>query len=342
MVKKHGSSSPFARLFHSLFAVVILTAFVLSLSFFIQKASSVDTSRVLAKLGIPDYLLGDVAGIFSKRLDIVGDNSETTVAAKEEKVQKDENVVEALSTSSTDEKVAKLLFKVSLMADSHEDNGLLAQALTKSKNMDVVAAFDLGDLTNLGVIDALEAAKTVLDKSGLTYYVLPGDHDLWKSVGPGNFINVFGKNYRSVKIDGYKFVMLDNSANYTLISTEEMAWFKWELKDADFVLLSQPIYHPKNNIVMGVVKGEEVADVLAQSKEILDLIQKSNVMAVIAADQHMSSQNPDSVRDSLSHIVVGAVTKTHDGIINLQTPKFAVLSVYDDGTYNVADVPLDY
>jgi hypothetical protein len=121
-----------------------------------------------------------------------------------------------------------------------------------------------------------------------------------------------------------------------------MVWFKGELKDADFVLLSQPIYHPKNNIVMGVVKGEEVADVLAQSKEILDLIQKSNVMAVIAADQHMSSQNPDPVRDSLSHIVVGAVTKTHDGIINLQTPKFAVLSVYDDGTYNVADVPLDY
>lgn len=338
MVKKHGASSPLSRLFHSLFAVVILAAFVLSLSFFIQKASSVDTGKVLARLGIPDYLLGDVAGMFTKRLDIVGDSQETTpsVATANEKP----DILSETSTSVVKD-TNKLSFKVALMADSHEDTELLAQALTESKGEDVAAVFELGDLTNLGVIDALEASKKVLDASGLDYYVLPGDHDLWKSVGPGNFIEVFGKNYRSVKIDGYKFVMLDNSANYTLISDVEMAWFKAELKDADFVLLSQPIYHPKNSIVMGVVKGEEVPDVLAQSKQILDLIQKSNVMAVIAADQHMSSQSVDPVRDSLSHIVVGAITKTHDGIINLQTPKYAMLSVYEDGSYKVDDVQLD-
>ena len=69
--------------------------------------------------------------------------------------------------------------------------------MTKAKESNAKAVFFLGDYTDLGVIDDLIVAKKAMDESKLVYLSLPGDHDLWKSVGPQNFIDVFGKNYFS-------------------------------------------------------------------------------------------------------------------------------------------------
>ena len=92
-------------------------------------------------------------------------------------------------------------------------------------------------------------AKVIMDESGLLYYSLPGDRDLYESVGPQNFYNVFGKPRLSVTIGDVKVVLLDNSANYSLIDSAIIGQFKEEIKDADFVAISQPLYHPLASLV---------------------------------------------------------------------------------------------
>ena len=175
-----------------------------------------------------------------------------------------------------------------------------------------------------------------MDDSGLTYYALPGDRDLYDTVGQQAFLDVFGVNYHSVGIGGKKFVLLDNSANFTIVLGNLIDWFVREVADADFVLLSQPLYHPSNDKVMGVVDGEEDAAVRKQALELLDVIRASPVVAVVAGDHHMSSTSPDPVDTQLTHYVVGAITRER----NLQPPRFGVLTIFTDGDYEVKDVVL--
>ena len=213
---------------------------------------------------------------------------------------------------------------------------LMVHIVSKTKDLSIDTAFHLGDFTDLGVIDKLEEAKKILDESELNYYTIPGDRDLWQSVGIDNFKQVFGDNFHSITLKGMKFIMLDNSANYTTVDSKLMLWFSKEVEDADFVLLSQPLYHPTFNKVMGVVDGEVIAKVKEQAQEILNLIRQSKVKAIISGDQHSASINPDIQNPTLSHIVVGAITSDR----NLQSPRFSVLKVYADGNYKIEDILL--
>lgn len=310
---KHSIIKRSAR---SLFSIIVLSAFVLGIAFFVKGLAKFDFSK-LASLPVFNKLgnVGKVAGDFVKNVD---SESSTSVQSS--------NTAEALPSTEKDKKE---LFRVAIIADSHEDNDLLARALAKAKNLNVSAVFYLGDYTNLGVIDALKTAKSVMDASGLTYYSLPGDHDLWKAVGPQNFTDVFGKNYQSVIIEGVKFTMLDNSANYTTINDIELDWFKTEVKDSQFVLLAQPLYTSTNFRVMGIMDDAKNSDVYSQNKEITGLIRNANVKAIISADLHNSGSVSDPVKNDLRHVVVGAVTKER----NLQTPRFSLLTLFEDGDF---------
>jgi hypothetical protein len=140
-----------------------------------------------------------------------------------------------------------------------------------------------------------------------------------------------------VTIGDIKFVMLNNSANYTVIDKDKISQFAEELADADFVLLSQPLFHPLASYgkpVMGLVKGEIVPDVKEQAGDILTLIQDSNVRAVIAADHHSFSRYPDRVDAGLEHVVLGPVTD-----VRAEQSKTSVtfLSVFDDGSYEIEE-----
>ena len=87
----------------------------------------------------------------------------------------------------------------------------------------------LGDWTDVGTIRELEAAKKVFDESGLKYYVIPGDHDLWDGrnqelaesegsevgiVALSNFKAVFGEPTRDFEQNGVRFLLIDNSDIY--------------------------------------------------------------------------------------------------------------------------------
>ena len=349
------------RLIRTFAAVVVLSAFVLGVSFVIKGASEFDIYRfepLLSRVGVDPSELSKVAGIFDNREGGSGEGSDneteenfespdisaasTVRPAGGEENDPSDNTSNSRPGEVEGEEDNKAYLTVSLMSDSHESNDMLAKALEMTAQKKIAQVFYLGDYTDLGIEEALISAKKVMDNSGIKYYSLPGDHDLWKTVGPENFIKVFGKNYQSVTLSGFKFVMLDNSANYTVIDLAQMDWFTKELEDADFVLVPQPLYHSTNNRVMGVVNGEEVKEVRKQALEILALIRESEVKAVIAGDHHSSSTNTDPEKGNLKHIVVGAITKTRagDGVVNLQTPRFSLLKIYNDDSFELEEVVL--
>lgn len=227
------------------------------------------------------------------------------------------------------------LFKVAIMSDVEDDWESLGKALDKAKAADVRAVFFLGDLTSYGDLPSLTRGKKLLDDSGIEYYVLPGDHDLAASVdaddftGHAYFRQVFNKNYHTFTFKGISFILLDNSANFTQINKTLMDWFLLNLTSADYVLLSQPLYHPAISRVMGLIDGKKSDDVYNQGQLLLEAIRKNTAMAIIAGDHHVYSKSVDPVRRNLSHIVTGALTSEQ----NFGSQEFLIMSVFEkEGT----------
>lgn len=249
-----------------------------------------------------------------------------------------------LSVESSKERVSGKLFSVAIMADCEDDFDRLYAALQVARDSGVRAIFFLGDFTSWGDQAGLQKAKALLDASGFDYYVLPGDHDLAQAVSDGDtsglkyFRAVFGSNVASVEIMGVKFVLLDNSANYTKVSSTRLAWFLSQLPSADFILLAQPLYHAANPRVMGIVEGEVIDSVRDQAEDLLTKLRESKVKAVIAADQHLFSRQQDPVRIFLEHVVVGALVGNERQLRNPQTPRFVLLSVFKDSSYDIEEV----
>lgn len=353
------------RFFKPIISVAILTAFILIIAYTVKELAESNpkefvrlTKPLFSKLNIEidEEKVGEVAGEFVQRItntdlsggvssyrEQSGEESEKVLSDSESNggsdgYSTDQNSSDGVSgkNETQDKKDSNLLFTVGILADVHSEYQNLQSAINILKEKQIDTVFFLGDYTELGLLNDLQEAKSIMDESGLTYYSIPGDHDLWKTVGPQNFLEVFEKNNHVVEIKGYKFVVLDNSANYTAIETEKMDWFKNEVKDADFVLVSQPLYHPSGNIVMGVVDGEVVVELREQAEELLKIIRDSNVKTVIAADRHQSSSHSDPEKSSLKHIVSGALTSER----NIQTPRFMILNVYEDGGFSAEDVEL--
>ncbi|OGC49985.1 hypothetical protein A2716_02950 [candidate division WWE3 bacterium RIFCSPHIGHO2_01_FULL_40_23] len=229
------------------------------------------------------------------------------------------------------------ILKIALLSDSHNDNDNLASAITKSTDIGAQAIVFLGDYTSVGSLDELKKAKEAMDTSTLPYYSVPGDHDLWKSEGSLNFTSVFGQRYGSLAINGVKLILIDNSDNEIGVDKDQLKWFSEELESVDgnvqtFVFMSNPLYNSDGFKLMGE-NNEAVSD---QAALLLSLIRSSSVKAVLAGDNHRSDKVLDPERDTLTHIVVGALTKER----NLQTPRFDILTVYENGEHRVSEIIL--
>lgn len=338
---KSGSVGGFLR---PLMSVIVLTAFILAITFIVKGVAQLrvediakETKPLMAKLNInlDTSKVGQVAGSMVSRFT----NADLGGGGSSERINTSvtSTTSEPTGTPAVQDTPQSMLFKIALLADSHSDYENLTKALDITKSMSIGTVMFLGDFTQLGLLDDLTHAKEIMDKSGLKYYALAGDHDLWKSVGFDNFLQVFGKNNQSILIHGIKFVLLDNSANYTEITPETMAWFKEEVSNADFVILSQPLYYPRLDRYMGHIDGEDVSKVLAQRDMLLEIIRNTNVKAVISADLHTSDSIDDPVKSELKHIQVGAITRER----NLQSPRFSVFKYYENGSYDVQDVVLE-
>lgn len=235
------------------------------------------------------------------------------------------------------------IFKFMIFADSHNDNENLKKVISqvKSKYSDVAFIIGLGDYTDVGTVEELKNAKSVLDSSGLRYFLIAGDHDLWDSRDKGqnpntNFSKVFGPVYQSFNYNNFKFLLLDNSDNYIGILSEQQTWITEQLSISKneglqgvLAFIHEPLYHPSSDHYMGRVE----AQLKKQAESLIYELKSAGVKKVFSADIHYFSQYEEPVT-KLSMMTVGAVVAER----NPQLPRFGIVFVYKDGSTKIEDV----
>ena len=275
--------------------------------------------------------------------------------------------------------VKSVILRAAIVSDSHNKNDLLAKALSQAQGMGVNFVIGLGDWTDVGTEKELADSKAVFDKSKLPYFVTAGDHDLWDSRNRAeealvNYRRVFGDSSREFERDQIQFVILDNSDIYKGISAKDWQLLSQSLgkcargpvsgflpvsarsglkssgrieSSADlraagspsttatprlcFVFFHKTPFHPQSKHVM----GEDSAEVSQQAANLLSLLESVRVDGIFSGDLHFFAkyQSPSA---SVKITTVGAVTSER----NFQGPRFAVLSVFDDYTWEVEDVEI--
>jgi len=236
--------------------------------------------------------------------------------------------------------------RFAVMSDVHSDWENFQKALEKAKtDMEIGPSFVppvggttagkgfviiTGDLTTIGTKNELLEAKKILEESGLRYYVIPGNHDVWwgRKYKRDVWEEVFGESFESFREDGAKFILINNGdavggINQFKVDEEEtqMDWLKKEteecLKVYCLVFMHIPLNHPNSLHVM----GEESPLVASEAAELINLLVKNQVKEVFAGHLHFSSSYE---LDGLKTTIVGAVTRDR----NLQSPKF--LEVWEE------------
>lgn len=260
----------------------------------------------------------------------------------------------------------KEILRVGLVADSHNENDLLARALLEAKNRKVDFVIGLGDYTNLGTVEELTRAKQVFDDSGLEYYAVAGDRDGWDSRQRGlenatNFLQIFGQNSQAVEKQEIQFVLLDNSDIYSGISQEgwEILNSKLETRNQRliFVFAHKTPFHPDSKHIM----GEDSPEVAKQAQKLLAILEEGKVDGFFSGDLHFFAiffANPrivtkateidasaalhniaqfKSPEQSVRITTIGAVASER----NFQGPRFAILKVFNDYSWEVEDVEIN-
>lgn len=236
-----------------------------------------------------------------------------------------------------------LAFKFAVLADSHKDNGSLKKALFQIKQNDAKFFIGLGDFSDVGTIDELRLTKNQFDAAGLPYYVTAGDHDLWDARNRNlpaeqNFNQVFGSLYSAFSYQNIRFILIYDTDNYFGIDSLQLKWIEDELirvknenNKLNFVFSGTPLYHPSSDHVMGRlnVKLKNQADHLRA------IFAKAQIAEAFAGDTHFFSRYKDPEND-LKMTSVGAVTSDR----NPQAPRFVMVDVYQNGSYNIEDIEI--
>lgn len=240
---------------------------------------------------------------------------------------------------------ANLIFKFLLISDSHNSSANLVKAIDQGKQIypDLKFIIGLGDYTDIGTTEELMSTKKQFDSASLRYFLVPGDHDLWdcrnRSEPPAScFTQVFGPNYQSFEFDNFLFLLLDNSDNYVGVDSKQTEWIANELEKARndkvkgiFVFLHEPLFHPSSDHVMGWV--EKILK--SQAGGLIFQLKDAGTSEIFAGHIHYFSQYSEP-KTNMPMITIGALATES----NPQAPRFAVVSVLDDGSVKVEDVEI--
>lgn len=255
------------------------------------------------------------------------------------------NIQPKNSVSNLQLPTSKPVFSFLLIADSHNDSSNLQKAIFQASmvNPDLAFIIGLGDYTDVGTLDELKIAKAEFDRAGLRYFLAVGDHDLWDSRDKNkeaktNFKEVFGSSYQSFNYEGYLFMLLDNSDNYLGLNNIQLEWINTELEKGKnevvkgiFVFISTPLYHPSSDHYMGKIDKE----LKEQAQSLIYRFKDSGVNKVFSGDVHYFSEYEEPIT-KLSMVTVGAVSSDR----NPQAPRYAIVTVFEDGSTRVDDVEI--
>lgn len=232
----------------------------------------------------------------------------------------------------------RIISHFAVLSDTHSDTANTKKAVQKAKDLGADYMILLGDLTTVGTIKELTEQKKILDSSGLFYKTAIGDHDLWQS-GKENFIKVFGPTYESFDRNGIHHVLLDTSDTNIGVGKEQLNWLKNDLiknKDKPILVFMQlSLYHPTNPRTIWEKNGVN-PPIKKEAEEVIKMIGEAAVKGVFAGDHHFSSSYSEPTT-GIRMRVVGAVT----GDRNLQTPRFDLVSVFEDGNFEIKEIELE-
>lgn len=153
----------------------------------------------------------------------------------------------------------KVLLKFAVMADIHDNTSGLKKMLKTVAADGIDITVIAGDLTTDGTTSQLKAVKTVLDNSEVRYVATEGNHDMRKKL----FDDVFGKSFQSIKINGVKLILIDNSdyrglEGGVLEGSGQKAWIESEVTECNSIIciaiMHMPLNHPTSDHVMGEFK----------------------------------------------------------------------------------------
>lgn len=239
---------------------------------------------------------------------------------------------------------APILYSFAIVADSHLDYQNLAKALTQAKSADAQFVIGIGDLSDVGTIEQLTKTKQTFDSSGMTYYVTPGDHDMWdsrnqKKDASQNFVDIFGQSYQAFSYKNTRFILINNADNYLGLDSTQLKWVEDELLTLEqtqptivFVVADIPLFHPSSDHVMGKTEPK----LKNQADHLMSIFARAGVEQIFSADTHMFSSYKDPV-NNLNMVTVGAVTSDR----NPQAPRFIMVDVREDGSYNIRQVEIE-
>lgn len=303
-----------------------------------------ESAKYLYVVQIPESVSSKIEPSVDKLASVLGvakSSLESLDVTGEEAVDDPESIGETDIGKEVPE-VINTIVKVAILSDSHNDLENLNKALSKVQERDVDQIMFLGDYTDWGELSNLERSKEIMDKFGIPYISLPGDHDLGETRDESNFVKVFGKPYGMLNADGVKMTYFDNSKNYTEIGADPISWFDKEIKDTDFLFLSQPLVTESMSRVMGIVDGVKDASVYTQNIQLLEAVRSSDVKVIVSGDLHQFTKFKDPAKEGLWHYTVGAVLKSQSlEKLNLQSPRFAVLTIKKDLSYQIEDITID-
>lgn len=249
-----------------------------------------------------------------------------------------------ISVGNTKEVAAgNALFKFLLISDSHNDSINLQRSLAQAKQSypDLQFIIGLGDYTDVGTLKELADAKSEFDLSGLRYFLIPGDHDLWDARDKGqdplnNFRQTFGPSYQYFTYQDFHFVLVNNADNYLGVGTEQINWVTEQLDKTNqdgtrgiFVFIHEPLFHPSSDHIMGRVEK----NLKHEAKNLINLFAEAKVNKVFSGDIHFFGEyiEPET---GLNMASIGAVTSAR----NPQASRYAIVTVMDDGSTLVEDI----
>jgi predicted phosphodiesterase len=180
-----------------------------------------------------------------------------------------------------------VLLKIAVMSDIHNNTSGLKRMMRKAKDdgMNIVAL--AGDLTTDGSSSQLKAVKNVLDSSGMRYESTEGNHDMRK----GLFDDIFGKSFQSIKFNGAKLILIDNSDYRGLDSgvlkgRGQKAWIESEVAECRRIICIGIMHMPLNHPTSGHVMGEEGKNAASEAIWLRKLLVSSGVKEIETGHIH--------------------------------------------------------
>lgn len=203
------------------------------------------------------------------------------------------------------------------MADIHNDVESLQKVYDMVQNDGIKMIVLAGDLTINGTMGEQNKMKEVTDKWKIPVYKVPGNHDDYKKVW------IFGEKYQSVKVDGIKLLLIDNS-NWQGLGTDQKIWIEQESAECKIIKCVAIMHMPLFNTMSKHVMGEYSLETANEAMWLKNILVTNGIVTGYSGHLHYASSYTN---DGWETVLVGAISRDR----NTQTPRYTEVTLYDDG-----------